>query len=204
MEMLKKLEYLIIHHTAVSRKDNGFQFEAVRKYHVGKGWGDIGYHYLIEPNGLLMKGRQETEAGAHCKEQEMNYRSLGICLTGNFDAEEPTKEQLKCLADILSHLRIKYDIPFDRVKFHRDYAAYKTCPGKLFTGDVLKGVMSMRELVRDASGGFWFVKTGDNSKQKIDVADKGVAGLLTVISREFGVRTVSDKSLDKLENKNHF
>ena len=80
-----KVEYLVIHHTAVSREQNHEQFEAVKNYHISKGWGNIGYHFFIEPNGVVKIGRAENEVGAHVKEQSMNYKS---CLLYTSDAAD--------------------------------------------------------------------------------------------------------------------
>jgi len=198
------IEHIIIHHTAVSRQLNSQQYEAVREYHKKQGWGYIGYHYFIEPNGLLMKGRQENVTGAHCKEDRMNYRSLGVCLAGNFDKEKPTDLQVESLKDIIAHLRIKYKISRKNVKFHRHFTAHKSCPGYNFTQILLNKCMPLLELKRDQKGGFWFVKKGDDGKQAISTADSGVAGLITVLSREFGVDTMPDSYFDKLENRKYF
>jgi len=199
-----EIQYIIIHHTAVSRDENSKQYEAVKNTHiVEKKWGDIGYHYFIEPDGLLMKGRNENVTGAHCIEERMNYQSIGICIAGNFDKEKPTDEQLKTLKDIITHLRIKYDIPRENIKFHKDFSKTK-CAGINFTRELLLKYMPLLELKRDIRGGFWFIKKGDNGKQKISTADAGVAGMLTVISREFGVDTMPDRYFDKLETKKYF
>ena len=196
-----KVEFLVIHHTAVSREKNSKQFDAVRRYHINKGWGDIGYAYFIEPDGSLMKGRPDDVSQAHVKEDKMNYKSLGVCLTGNFDIELPTEKQLKTLNILLANLRNKYNLTRDKVKFHRDYATYKSCPGLFFTSSLLQKNMSMKELIRDKNTGqHYFVKNGTEGKQKVD----SVGGLLTVIGREFGVKNVDDSILDKIPDREYF
>jgi hypothetical protein len=32
---------------------------------VGRGWDDIGYHYIIEPNGDVYEGRYLSKKGSH-------------------------------------------------------------------------------------------------------------------------------------------
>jgi len=123
-------KYIIIHHTAISRKYNMAQFDAVVRYHKSKGWGNIGYHYFIEPNGAIKKCRLDDQVGVHCIEQSMNFHSLGICLTGNFDVEQPTNQQIFALRDLLQSLCVKFKISQYRIFFHRDLAKYKSCPGK--------------------------------------------------------------------------
>lgn len=201
-----KQEFLVIHHTAVSREKNMLQYNATNDYHKSKGFPKsetglyIGYHYFIEPSGKLYQTKLDHEFGAHCKEDEMNYKSLGICLTGNFDVEMPTEKQLATLATLITSLRIKYNISRQNVKFHRDYAP-KTCPGNNFTRELLEKNMPMTELVRNKdTGAFYFIKGKSEGKQKITT----VAGLLTVISREFGVRNMDSSTISKIPDNNYF
>ncbi len=131
-----EIKYIIIHHSAVSREKNPEQFDAINNYHKRKGWGMIGYHYLIEPDGEIKVGRMEGQSGAHCIGH--NYDSLGICLTGNFDIEDPTKEQEKSLKILLLDLLEGYKNA--QIKYHRDFAN-KTCPGKLISDNWAKNLI---------------------------------------------------------------
>ena len=129
--------YIIIHHSAVSREKNSNQFDAIERYHASKGWGqNTGYHYLIESDGTIKQGRKENEIGAHCKEDNKNYDSIGICLTGNFDIEKPTVKQIKSLFRLIKDIKTRHDIK--EVNGHRKYATYKLCPGVLFTDTMIK------------------------------------------------------------------
>lgn len=128
---------IIVHHTAISRAKNPAQFDAVNRYHKDKGWGMIGYQYLIEADGTVKKGRRENQTGAHTSQKWMNVRSIGICLTGNFDIEEPTLEQVKALHSLVVQLQNKYNIPVKKVFPHRHFAKYKSCWGKLLPDDIL-------------------------------------------------------------------
>jgi N-acetylmuramoyl-L-alanine amidase len=87
------IKYLIIHHSATPRDTT--TFEAIRNYHIKQnGFWEIGYHYFIDGRGKLYDGRPKNYIGAHCVADNMNYKSLGICLAGNFTEEKPTSEQL--------------------------------------------------------------------------------------------------------------
>lgn len=124
----EKIKYLIIHHTATARDKT--TFSAVKRYHVSKGWGDIGYHYFITADGKVWPGRSEDTIGAHARSSNMNYKSLGICLTGNFMKEVPTYEQLQSLHDLLLKLMKKYKISRENVLGHREVPKSATaCPG---------------------------------------------------------------------------
>ena len=125
-----KPEFIIIHHSAVSRELNNHQFEAVKNYHKNLGWGDIGYHYFIEPNGKVCKGRIESKIGAHCRYAGMNIKSLGVCLTGNFMTETPRKEQIFALRDLLKAIVKRYEIKAKNILGHNETGAATLCPGK--------------------------------------------------------------------------
>ena len=141
---MKTNEYIIIHHSLVSRNKNSAQFKAIDNFHKRKGWGRCGYHYVIEPDGKVEIGREHNEVGAHCTQKWMNYRSIGICLSGNFDLEEPTKEQKESLLKLLNELQAKYGIDDSKVKLHRDFATYKTCPGSRIPNDI-RGYLDLED-----------------------------------------------------------
>lgn len=124
------IEWLIVHHTAVSREQNPEQFDAVKRYHIDKGWGDIGYHFLIEPDGEVKTGRSEETEGAHTI--GYNDKSLGICLSGNFDIQEPTIGQMEALRGLLERLMVKYKVERENIVPHRTFAN-KTCYGSKLT-----------------------------------------------------------------------
>ena len=135
-----KKSWIIIHHSLVSYDKNSDQFDAIARYHKSKGWGSIGYQYVLSKNGTIKIGRIDNEVGAHCKEKMMNYRSIGICLSGNFDEEHPTEEQILQLKNLVARLRKEYNIPEDHVVGHRYFANYKSCPGVLFTDSMIKNI----------------------------------------------------------------
>ena len=197
---MKKITHLILHHSAVSKKDLSYQFDIIKKNHIAKGWGDIGYNYFVETNGILFKGRSEVIAGAHTI--GYNENSIGICVAGNYNIDKLSPKQFKTLKGIIDLMRKKYDIPFENVIGH--YKVSQTaCPGKNIK-KIMKKLMFMKELKRDKDGGFWFIKQDDNGKQKIDTSLKAVGGIVTILSREFGVEQISSKELDVLEDKIYF
>ncbi len=127
-----KINYLIIHHSAVSRTKNPDQFVANNNYHKEK-WNFksslgfyLGYHYEIAANGTIRQARAENEPGAHTIGH--NDDSIGICIDGEFDTELPTLEQVKSLTKLLLELKGCY--PSAKIAYHRQFAN-KTCPGKL-------------------------------------------------------------------------
>jgi hypothetical protein len=124
LQYSKDIKLLVVHHTALLvRGDPRPAVERVRalyKYHaVTKGWGDVGYHYIIDENGQVYEGRQggDNVVGGHsyCN----NVGTIGIVLMGNFEIEQPTQVQTKSLQSLLKTLADKYHIDPNRsVQFH--------------------------------------------------------------------------------------
>ncbi|HHW03426.1 MAG TPA: S8 family serine peptidase [Thermoanaerobacterales bacterium] len=142
-----KPEYIVIHHSATKEGDA----ETFRKYHMSKGWRDIGYHYVInngtyKPDGMVEKGRPESEEGAHCTEQQMNFRSIGICLVGDFDQSRPTAKQMESLISLCKDIMARYNIPVKNVIGHREAGAPKTCPGKNFDMNAFRKMLEVKEV----------------------------------------------------------
>lgn len=79
-----------------------------------------------------------NEYGAHCRQDEMNTRSLGICFVGNFDFDPPPDPQWELGIRLIKSLLEVFDIPAQRVWGHNAFAHYKTCPGKKFNMAVFK------------------------------------------------------------------
>jgi hypothetical protein len=133
-----KPEYIIIHHSA-TRDGRTVSWQAIREYHMQQlGWRAIGYHYgieLVNHTFEILKGRYDNETGAHCKQARMNVKSIGICLVGDFDAEEPDTVMMYKLIQLTRSLMGIYSIPIERVMPHRMFARHKSCPGKNFDFD---------------------------------------------------------------------
>jgi len=131
--MENKPQFIVVHHTATDRRKT--TFAAVNEYHRKK-WNFksklgfyIGYHYFIDGNGVITHGRDNLEAGAHTSQGGMNYKSIGVCLAGNFDIESPSTEQTVQLAELMYQVSKAYGIPAANVHPHRKYAP-KSCYGR--------------------------------------------------------------------------
>lgn len=113
-------------------KDRGFPLSTLGYY--------VGYHRLITGDKNY-QARIDTEEGAHCNQKvngvSMNFQSLGVCIGFDGDTEYPTDIQANLLREQIWRWMDAYSIPIENVKFHREYATNKTCPGSLITKDWL-------------------------------------------------------------------
>jgi LysM repeat protein len=139
----KKWKYIVIHHSATD-EGNSLYFD---KYHQGKGWEGIGYHFVID-NGTKEKqdGQIEVsprwikqEDGSHCSASNMNEKAIGICLVGNFNREYVSSKQLDALVYLVNILRKYYKIPLKRIIGHNQVLGARTeCPGRYFPWEEFK------------------------------------------------------------------
>lgn len=63
------VQAMTVHHTAGSNNDPdpAATVRAIYRFHaVDRGWGDIGYHYLIDEQGFIYEGRWSGEASSRC------------------------------------------------------------------------------------------------------------------------------------------
>lgn len=134
-----KPEKIIFHHCA----RNIWSPEDINEYHKERGFIGIGYHFYIRKDGSIYKGRSEDAIGAHTKGE--NNNSIGICLEGNFENEDITKEQIESLSNLSIYIINKYEIK--DMKGHRSYAE-TLCPGENFNEKEIKNniIKKLREL----------------------------------------------------------
>lgn len=140
LEPLKnEVKYIVIHHA----QEQGWDVFKTHSFHqTERQWSGIGYNFFIEENGEIIKGRGYS-VGAHAL--HYNEVSLGICLTGNFDIDYPTEEQLTSAKKLCSYLMKEFSVPVSQVVGHRELKDItKTCPGKNFNMD------QFREFIRKA------------------------------------------------------
>jgi N-acetylmuramoyl-L-alanine amidase len=119
---------LIIIHCSATKEGQNFHLKDIDRWHREKGYKKVGYHYVIDLDGTVEKGRDESEIGAHC--QGKNKNSIGICYVGGLDIngkpkDTRTKEQKEALWNLLRELLVKY--PKATIHGHRDFAN-KACP----------------------------------------------------------------------------
>lgn len=114
----RDIDLLVVHHTAVKvtgdKRSGVERVRAIYQYHaINRGWGDVGYHYLIDEDGQIYEGKSGGKyvVGGHAYCHNVN--TLGIALLGNFEDEKPTQDQMKALQWLLADLSKDYDVNLD-------------------------------------------------------------------------------------------
>ena len=105
------------------------RIETIRLGHRSKGWGDIGYHFIVDRGGRVWEGRDIRYQGAHVK--NCNEANIGVMCLGNFELQSPSEKQLDALEDLIGKLRAQYRISRSGVRTHREWPGARTaCPGR--------------------------------------------------------------------------
>jgi N-acetylmuramoyl-L-alanine amidase len=133
---MRAITEIIIHATATrpnwwASKSAKQKVQEVRRWHVeDNGWAGIGYHYLIDRDGTVVKGRPIERAGAHVRGH--NKDTIGIALFGGHGGAKDelfsanfTREQGIELRRLIVTLQDKYGQL--KLSGHHEYAN-KACP----------------------------------------------------------------------------
>lgn len=133
---MRQITEVIVHCTATRpdwRLHDGTanKVAEIKRWHLDRGWSDIGYHFLIDRDGTEAAGRPVARSGAHVKGR--NATTIGIALFGGHGSSEKdrfedhfTPEQDAALRGLIARLHAQYgEVP---VTGHNQYAA-KACPG---------------------------------------------------------------------------
>ena len=114
---------ITIHHTASPvGPDRAASVRAIYNYHANTlGWGDVGYHLLIDPEGRIYQGRGATPAGNPVFQFPplagiappvvtaghtggVNNGNIGISLLGDFTGAPPTAAAVRATIDCVRAL----------------------------------------------------------------------------------------------------
>jgi len=117
----------IILHCTDTEAGKDYTVEEIERWHIQRGFTEIGYHYIIHPNGEISQGRDINKIGAHCKGH--NAHSIGIAYIGGRRDGKPadtrTPDQVSAMDRLILTLVEAY--PIKRVTGHNNYSN-KACP----------------------------------------------------------------------------
>ena len=121
----------VIIHCSATREGQDISAETIRRWHTSspRNWSDIGYHFVIELDGTIKKGRDIDEKGSHTKGE--NYDSIGVCYIGELERDGKTpKDTMTEMQDISMLELIKsLRLIFGELSIHghNEYSS-KACP----------------------------------------------------------------------------
>ncbi len=130
------VRHITVHHegwTVVDFEDQANtidRLEKIRGAHTrsvrdgGRGWSDIGYHFIIDRAGRIWEARNLKYQGAHVS--ACNENNLGIMCLGNFDEQTPSQKQLNSLVLALKTFKAEYRVPMGEIFTHQEWK--KRCP----------------------------------------------------------------------------
>ncbi|MBT6143276.1 N-acetylmuramoyl-L-alanine amidase, partial [bacterium] len=142
-EYAKDIKMIVIHHTASTRElDNPTQaIKNIHEYHTNvKQWGDIGYHYIVAPDGKIFEGRAGGPGVIGGHSYDVNKVSVGISVMGNYESDQVSNATMQALAKLIEKLVLQHDLDInakvaykkmqiDVLAGHRD-TGKTLCPGK--------------------------------------------------------------------------
>lgn len=153
---------LTLHHAAGWQawtiEEGKQQVKAIQEFHQeGRGWSDIGYHFLVDLAGNIYQGRPEIVIGAHVG--GANTGNIGVCMLGCYHPPETgwpcydtmTKDTENALTHLYAWISDTYKVDPNVLLGHRDYFGTTVCPGD----NVWPLITGMRENISIfiASGG---------------------------------------------------
>ncbi len=155
-----KVTHLIVHHSASANTSNdwGAVVLSFWNFHVNtNGWADIGYNWLVAPNGVLYEGRGggENATGAHfCGK---NGGTMGVCMIGTYTNTQVSADARKTLVEVLAWkacrdninpaetlLHTSSGLNLNRISGHRDGCSTE-CPGE----QLYRALPDVRTAVQD-------------------------------------------------------
>lgn len=117
---------IILHCSATK---NGVRYPAskIKEDHLARGFSDIGYHLVIQPDGECENGRPLNQVGAHCEGH--NTGSIGICLIGT---DKFTQKQFDVLRYKIDSILLTYSVKAHEIWCHYQFDSAikqgKVCP----------------------------------------------------------------------------
>lgn len=194
--------YITFHHAAgfgAKDYDEGLQqVNAIQTFHQdGRGWSDIGYHFVLDEAGNLFQGRpflDESLAledvpplaqGAHAG--GANTGNIGVCVLGCYHPDWAdwcddvlSDTTLDSLVTTFGFLADAYGIPPENIRGHRDFGN-TSCPGD----NNYTLLPEIRQRVQQ------LILTGNQplgrAQLAVEVTDAGVVSLNWEITQDNGI-----------------
>lgn len=130
-----QLEGLVIHHSVTKHEATP---DDIALLHKARGWAGVGYHFIIDKQGVVYYVGDISTARAHVANK--NEKFLGICMIGDFTKHLPSDEQILSAHDLCKFFWFQTpSLPplkgWDQLFGHKDHQA-TACPGTSYPNDM--------------------------------------------------------------------
>ena len=96
-------KYIVVHHTAST---SDLTIKDIERIHLNENYAGVGYHFYIDKSGVIWEGRPKDTIGSHAL--PINSISVSVCVSGNFEVEQPNQKQLTALKEVLNYFKTTY------------------------------------------------------------------------------------------------
>jgi len=136
MDRMQPIHRITMHHDGMSPFSDtsvsaaARRLESIRRAHLRRRpqpFGDIGYHYAIDPAGRVWACRPTSWQGAHVRAQ--NEGNLGIVVLGNYDQQSLNARQRAAIVAFVGSSMQSNGLRNGAVATHQELAA-TACPGR--------------------------------------------------------------------------
>lgn len=130
---MRSIKYIVIHHSLtpqyldLKKSISSFSNSHSMILHTSKNslWLNVAYHYVISWTWARAKTRWLHEVWYHASNIYINRESVWICMTWNFDINNPSQSQI----DTVNYLIYELEKKFGKlqIRFHNEFSS-KSCP----------------------------------------------------------------------------
>ena len=119
---MRNIKYIVLHCTATPQNTT---IESIKKHWKRIGWKNVGYHWIVKPNGSAERLATIDKITNGVK--GYNSNSIHISYIGGKDIDDRTEEQKDTIKDLVEALKIEF--PDAIIQGHRDFPdVKKSCP----------------------------------------------------------------------------
>ncbi len=176
IEKAASVRQMVVHHTAEDNVKSLSDEELIRSFYyyhtIVRGWGDIGYQFVVGQRGVVYEGRAggDYAVGAHASWN--NRGTVGVSVIGNYEKDKLVKEQKATLEKFLTALSKKYGIDTNTT-----LTGHKACKvdEECMTHDYeMKGLVGHRDVgFTSCPGANLYAEINDRLLPKLNASSKG-------------------------------
>lgn len=129
----RQVKYVVIHHSVTAHDASP---DYIAQLHKNRGWGGIGYHFVITKDGIVWYVGDVGTARANVKDK--NEQVIGVCLVGDFTQYNPSDDQILSAHDLCKFFVENTGVwpnlnGWEDVVGHKELQA-TACPGTYWKG----------------------------------------------------------------------